>query len=279
MGQPPGRLAVAKPFLCLYWIAFASLVLASVPAFADGRQAQERTARKACLAGDYNRGVSILADLFVDTKDPTYIFNQGRCFEQNHRYEDAISRFEEYLRVPDAKLNAADRAAAEQHIADCKDRLPPEVSGKSQASVPSFVQPVPAAPPEPKSTPEASASVAVPSEKPEAPGSGSSLRVAGIVTASVGVAAVAAGVAFNIESNNIVNQFETSVSYSTSRNTDINTYKTMAWVGYGVGAACVVTGAILFGFGLRGGSSSPTKIAILPVAGPGQAGALLAGGF
>jgi hypothetical protein len=30
--------------------------------------------------------VEILAGLYVDTNDPTYIFNQGRCFEQTHRY-------------------------------------------------------------------------------------------------------------------------------------------------------------------------------------------------
>jgi hypothetical protein len=108
MSQPAGR--IANPiFFLLPSVAFVLIALAAVPAFAASKQAskqaQERTARKACLGGDYNRGVNILADLFVTTKDPTYIFNQGRCFEQNHRYEDAISRFEEYLRVPDAKLS------------------------------------------------------------------------------------------------------------------------------------------------------------------------------
>ena len=46
----------------------------------------------ACLSGDYTKGVAILSELFVDTKDPTYLFNQGRCFEQNRRYDDAIAR-------------------------------------------------------------------------------------------------------------------------------------------------------------------------------------------
>jgi hypothetical protein len=82
-----------------------SIIVAAAPAIAASRgaeqyAAQERAARKACLKGDYGKGVDILADLFVDTKDPTYIFNQGRCFEQNRRYEDAIGRFEEYLRRP-----------------------------------------------------------------------------------------------------------------------------------------------------------------------------------
>ena len=75
------------------------LVLATSPALAASRQAQELTARTSCLSGDYAKGVAILSELFVDTKDATYIFNQGRCFEQNSRYQDAIARFQEYLRA------------------------------------------------------------------------------------------------------------------------------------------------------------------------------------
>ncbi len=281
MSQPIERLA--SPFLCVPSAAFVLVALATTPALAANKHTQERAARKACLGGDYNKGVNILADLFIDTKDPTYIFNQGRCFEQNHRYEDAISRFEEYLRVPDAKLDAADRASAEKHISDCKDRLPPDQSSKSQASAPQpFIPPPPppAAPPEPTSIPEPSTSIAAQPEAQPAPThGGSGLRVAGIVTASVGVAAVAAGVVFNLMSNSIINQWETSVSYSAAKDSESKTYRTMAWVGYGVGAACIATGAILFGFGLKAGASSSTNVAILPAFGPGQAGAVLTGGF
>lgn len=59
------------------------------------RQALEREARRACLSGEYVKGVALLSDLFVDSKDPNYIFNQGRCFEQNLRFEEAIGRFGE----------------------------------------------------------------------------------------------------------------------------------------------------------------------------------------
>jgi hypothetical protein len=261
------------------------MALATTPALAANKQAQERAARKACLGGDYNKGVNILADLFVDTKDSTYIFNQGRCFEQNHRYEDAISRFEEYLRVPEGKLDPADRAAAEKHVADCKDRLPPDQSSKSQASAPQpFVPPppppTPAAPPEPPSTPESSTSIAAQPEPQPAPThGGSGLRVAGIVTASVGVAAAAAGVLLNLKANSMSNDMATTVGNYEARNSSRKNYETMAWIGYGAGAACVVTGAIMYGFGLKAGRSSSTSVALLPAIGPGQAGALLTGGF
>jgi hypothetical protein len=246
------------------------------------KQAQERAARKACLSGDYNKGVTILSELFVDTKDPTYIFNQGRCFEQNHRYEDAVSRFEEYLRVPDANLSASDRAIAEKHIADCKDRLPDQ-SSRSQASVPQpFVPPPP--PPISAASPElpsaSSASIAVASEPhPETSKGSLGLRVTGIVAMSVGVAAAAAGIFFNLKANTISKDMASTVGNYEARNTDRKNYETMAWIGYGAGAACVVTGVILYGIGLKAGRDSSASVALLPGIGPGQAGALLIGGF
>lgn len=104
------------------WVPFAALSLATGPALADNAARQERTARAACLAGDYAKGVAILSELFVATHDPAFIYNQGRCFEQNHRYEDAISRFHEYLSVAKKALKS-DKAEAQRHIASCKQQL------------------------------------------------------------------------------------------------------------------------------------------------------------
>ena len=283
MSQSAGR--ILSRSLCSAAIVFFLLAIAVTPALAagkkaQGRQPQERAARKACLSGDYTKGVAILSELFVDTKDPTYLFNQGRCFEQNHRYEDALSRFEEYLRAAQGNLDAADQAAAEKHIADCKDRLPPDQSSKAQASAPQqFVPPppTPASPPEPSAYPVSTSIAAQPEVQP--PHSGAGLRVAGIVTASVGVAAAVAGVLLNLKVNSMVKDMDTTVGDYESRNSDRKNYQTMAWIGYGAGAACVVTGAILYGFGLRTDGSSSTSVALLPAIGRGQAGALLTGGF
>lgn len=63
---------------------------ASATARADSLADRERAARTACLAGDYRKGVALLVELFVETKDRTHIFNQARCFEQNGQDEQAI---------------------------------------------------------------------------------------------------------------------------------------------------------------------------------------------
>ena len=89
---------------------------------ATGRDAKERAAKKACLAGDFNKGVELLADLYLDSNDPNYIFNQARCLEQNHRYEDSLSRFREFL-VKAVNPSEQVRAETEKHIAACQSYL------------------------------------------------------------------------------------------------------------------------------------------------------------
>jgi hypothetical protein len=56
-------------------------------------------------------------------------------------------------------------------------------------------------------------------------------------------------------------------------------YETVAWVGYGVGAACVVTGSILYAIGHKAMSSHFDDVALVPMVGPDHAGAVFAGAF
>ena len=129
----------------LAWIAFATVLCAGGPALAlakADRRAKENEAREACLDGNYTGGVAILSKLFVETKDMTYIFNQGRCFEQNQRYQDAIARFQEYLRLGRNGPDTAGQAEAERHIADCKEML-----AQARADAPATPRPDSALPP------------------------------------------------------------------------------------------------------------------------------------
>lgn len=260
-------------------IGLVASLIATSPGAAETRREQERQARKACLTGDYAKGVAILSDLFIDTKDPTYIFNQGRCFEQNRRYDEAIGRFDEYLQAGKGKLTAADRSAAEQHIAHSKDML-------AQENAISPPAPVMTAPPTPV-TPAAATASETPASPPavvktEAPApakEGSGMRVAGIVTASVGVAAAAAGVIFSLEANSLLTAMEKNNAWSSGKESEWNAFRVLGWTGYGVGAACIVTGAILYGVGLRASSGSGAQVALLPSVAANQVGATIAGAF
>jgi tetratricopeptide (TPR) repeat protein len=268
--------------------AAVNLLAGTSPAAAAGanrqlranRDAQENAARKACLIGDYANGVSILADLFIQHKDPAYIFNQGRCLEQNLRYRDAIGRFEEFLRISESsKADADARAQAQTHIGDCKVKLLDEERAQTLAARP-IPQPNRESDPQPLPKPGSTVEIV---ESPKAAGeparSGGGLVIAGMVTGGVGVAAVIAGVAFNLKANSMASEMEGTVdAYTPSKDSSQKNYQTLTWIGYGVGAACIATGTILTVVGMTR-SSNRSDVALVPAVGPGQAGVLLHGGF
>lgn len=281
---------VTKPALAVTvgFIVFSCLWGTAMPVHAAGKQTQEahersnreREARRACLIGDHAKGVAILADLFLDTKNPVYIFNQGRCFEQNRQYGDAIARFQEFLRASaSTELDPGDRAAAERHINDCKSVLAEEREKTAATSPAAFVAPSPEPARAPEPPGEASTAVATQAEPQEAPsGSGAGLRIGGIVTASLGLAAVASGVVFNLKANSTAKELKEVGGYSPGKESNRKNYRTAAWIGYSAGAACIATGVVLYIVGLKQADSSQS-LALLPVISDGQAGIALAGGY
>jgi len=258
-----------------------SLLLTSNASAAD-RGEKEREAKRACLNGDVAKGVAILTDLFVDSGEPIYIYNQGRCFEQNERYQEAIGRFREYLRkVGGSKtVDTAEKDEAEKHVVDCqallaeKEKAGP--AGETARPAPLPVGPSPPSSAGSDSTSEPAAAVAKPAASPAAAGSpGSGLRIAGIATASVGVAALVVGLVLNLEANSMVRGL--TPTYNRSDDSSSQTYKTLSIVGYSVGGVCLAGGAVLYYLGWRAGKSS--SVALLPSFSTGSASAVLAGVF
>jgi hypothetical protein len=130
--------------------------------------AKGRAAKIACLSGDYAKGVALLAEMFVITGDAIHLFNQGRCFEQNGKYEEAIVRFREFLRKHPEK--DVPGLAAEKHIADCEvliDKQKAKASPPPPVETKPVVEPVPASAPAPAPAPVVQ--VAVPPPAPVVP--------------------------------------------------------------------------------------------------------------
>jgi tetratricopeptide (TPR) repeat protein len=114
----------------------------------DGLEAKKRAAKTACLSGDYAKGVALLAEVYVDTNNPIYLFNQGRCFQQNGRYEEAVLRFREYQRK-NADAGGAHDTEAEKQIADCLSLLEIQKAraAEERAAAAGNAQPPPPLPP------------------------------------------------------------------------------------------------------------------------------------
>jgi hypothetical protein len=269
-------------------VAFLTgLHLAVPPVKAASVESRERVAKKACLAGDVAKGVAILADLYVTTDNPVFIFNQGRCFEQNGKYEEAIIRFREFLLKNQDKGNPSD-PSAEKHIANCqalldsqrqRDKPASSAAPAPTAAPPPAAAPSPAPSAAPALGPAAGAVVVSPQPAQQAglanPGVG--LRVAGIAAVAVGLAGIATGIALNVKANSIASDLETNRPYLRSREDTRASYETWGWVGYGVGGACLAGGAVLYYLGYSHGRSG--QVALLPSAQASSFGAAVQGGF
>jgi hypothetical protein len=266
------------------------------PAGADPRPAQ---ARKACLAGNVERGIQILAEIIVENGDANAVYNQARCYQQNGRSEEAVARFREYLRTA-AELAPADRAQVERYISELDADIEAKArraaalaasSAKAPDAATNAAAPSAAAPPAPPARPSPPAILEMPppvasdaagelaqGATPAEPSGPSNLRHnVAIAAASVGLASVAAGAYFSWRTAQISHDIENNRGPIDFAELD----RTMArgrlnaglqWAGYGVGAAALATAAALLywdGAPANAGGES----ARLPGGGQKQAGA------
>ena len=100
------------------WLASGITMLLAAGVLAQEEDPREAEAQKECLAGNARRGIELLAQLYVETSNPNFIYNQGRCYEQNGKMDEAILSFREYLRKLGTPT-AEEKADVERHIAEC----------------------------------------------------------------------------------------------------------------------------------------------------------------
>jgi hypothetical protein len=118
-------------------IKFAVLMLClslGLPVQAEEAAADPRIgeAKEACIAGDFQKGVRLLAELYTASDDPIWIFNQGRCYQQNAQPSLALSRFKEFLRKSKGGPEDKDiREDAKKYIAEI------EAEGQATGTAPS----------------------------------------------------------------------------------------------------------------------------------------------
>jgi|GEM_PF-6278194 len=144
-------------------LATATFALSLPSAYAeeeDEVDSRVSEAMSACLANNLEKGIGILAQLYAETQDALWVFNQARCYQQNDKLEDARKRFLEFRRKNrrkdkardaraleyvaeiDKELERRDRNAA-QAAAAAKTVEPPKVVAAAPApAIPAYVPPL-----------------------------------------------------------------------------------------------------------------------------------------
>jgi tetratricopeptide (TPR) repeat protein len=264
--------------------ALALVVPATAAAQPRSREAREAEARKACAAGQVEKGIEVLAELLVELGHPNYVYNQARCYQQNGRAEEAINRFREYLRAA-PKISASERQRVEGFVSELQAELARRNAARpadthaaetSPTTEPTTTRPPPPAPPEPEK-PEVKVA-----SKPEAPPGdrGQTLRQVGYALGGVGVL----GLAFGAYSSYKVRALADDTKQmnlpkgTPDPNEDAgHRYEKLQYVGYGLGAAAIVGAVVCLVLGNQ--DSDGASALVLPQIGPHGAGALVQVGF
>jgi len=246
--------------------------------------ARELRARQDFAAGRYEEAIEIFAELYAKTADPIFLRNIARCYQKENRADEAIANFREYLNKA-KKLSADEKDEIAGYIRDLEaSRAPvkpaPAADTPSPAAhaPPAAETPSPAAaanppppvsePPPARRAPDTLAAREPPGESPPknqvraraepSPRGGGSVSVPGVALTIVGVAAVGGGVAFGLAARSAASAVASQ--YDPNRDAAGKRDATLQWVGYGVGAAALVTGVILLVRG-PGESDAPSSSA------------------
>jgi tetratricopeptide (TPR) repeat protein len=247
--------------------------------------------------------------------DPTFIYNMAQAYRRKGDAKRALDLYKNYLiKAPKAaqRPEVEERIRVLQKQVEETDYQTRSAAQNAPAPVvvpPPAPSPAPAAPaptpvaapaPAPAPAPSAAPTAVNPSAAPlpaapsdgypgqpsvvqaeaapppvAAPGRG--LRVAGVVLGISGVALVGAGIFFGAEAKSYSDRVETASLFNPNFEDRGKLYETLQWVGYGVGAGLVATGAVLYGLGVVAAKSP--AVALAPTVFPGGAGLSAQGVF
>ena len=226
---------------------------------------RESKARAACAAGNVDKGISILEEIYEETGDNNALYNQGRCFQLNGRNKEALDRFKEYRRrVP--VLPADEEAQVEGYIRELTANL-----ARSANSAPA---------PAPAPAPAVDAVVVATAPDQGAPPAEThnGLRVASGILAGAGAAALVTGVYFSLRVRSIQNELEApgtiTAAQWNSKVQDGKSAERNQWVSYGVAAAALTGSVVMYVVG-RPATGEDRRVSLSAAIGRDGAGGVL----
>jgi tetratricopeptide (TPR) repeat protein len=206
--------------------------------------------------GDFATAIAEYEDGYALVQLPGFLFNLGQVHRLAGHDQKALDYYQEYLRHKPTGT-ASDQARA--YVAELGARL--DAAAKPAPAPdpkPIVARPLPPAPtpaPVPKPAPPVVARQA-PAPVPTHPGR--TLRIAGIVTAGLGVGLVAGGVAYGLRAKADADRISGARDQWTAQR---NMY-----VLYAAGAGALIGGGVLYYLGVRARREAPVSVAVAPSA-------------
>ena len=252
------------------------------PSKADIAEAKQhfKAAEAARARSDWDTAIAEYLAAYAKFPDAEFYFNIGEVYRRKGDDEHALEYFQKYLELDpkgrgaatartavdelgkslEARKQAAAAEAARQAEADAAARR------RAQASV----RPAPVAPP---ITP------LVPAPSPEQPAghAGRGLRIGGLVSAGIGVAALGAGVYFGLRARKIDKEAAGWEVFDADRYAEGEAAERNAIIAISAGGAAVVAGGVLYYLGHRRGKAE--RIRVAPLGAPGAIGVAAGGSF
>jgi hypothetical protein len=243
----------------LFIVVALTAALVDGTAFAQGDDVRAVEARKACASGDVDKGIKLLAEILATTDDVTAVYNMGRCYQQNGKPDKAALQFREYLRkATDLSPELRSRVQAQLREAEADERA----SRRDVSTSPLAGSPPPGS--TLAGTPSGTADRGASSTK-------KNLRLAGIGVASAGVVSIGTAVYFGLRAKSLADHNEKAGNTFSKSDEDAGkTANTVQYVFYGIGAAALASGAVLYYLGWDHGE----QVAVLPSVTPHRAGAV-----
>jgi tetratricopeptide (TPR) repeat protein len=291
-----------------------ALTSAPSPARADEKTTEQARqhytkGKQAFDLGKWDDAIAEFEEAYKLRSDPTFLFNMAQAYRRKGDLQRALDLYKNYLienpdspkrseiekriRALEKEMKNPARRQIEAPAPVAKPSEPPPaapaaavapaptpapVSGPAPAPVP-----VPAPAPAPESAPPTTAVSVVEPAQPAAsfqpPSSGYGLRFAGIVCGAAGLASIGTAVYFYTRAASLSDRVSSSDAPTSSDYQAGKDAETMQWVFYGVGAAALATGAVLYWLGSSSSAFAPTATVVAPMVGPGIAGLSAQGTF
>jgi tetratricopeptide (TPR) repeat protein len=267
--------------------AVGILATASI-AFADDSDTEKarqhyQKAQKAFDLGRWDDSIAEYEAAYSFRADPSFLYNMAQAYRRKGDAKPALDLYKNYLiKVPDSPQ----RADIEERIRQLQKQVDKE--GGTRKQVEGLTKPVTDSPPTtppPPSTPEAAtteaakATPSTPSTEPVMPFKGPetqpntavvapaadvyaqpapppgnrTLRMVGLAVGGAGILAIAGGIFFGARAKSLSDDVTSDAKkgiYDSSKYDDGQRAETLQWVSYGVGAAALIGGAVLYWRGM-----------------------------